>query len=89
MVPTQPKPSAPAYTAGVSNTAGGGHVSTGVWSAGVVGHGGAATHQAAYTGGSNPGAFGLWDPQTLAQLSLLMQNTGIREAMDNNVFSKK
>ena len=89
MVPTQPKPSAPAYMAGVSNTAGGGHVPTGAWSAGVVGHGGAATHQAAYAGGSNPGAFGPWDPQMLAQLSLLMQNTGIRDAMGNNVFSKK
>ena len=65
------------------------HGPTGVWPAGVVGHGGAATHQAAYAGGSNPGAFGPWDPQMLAQLSVLMQNTGIRDAMGNNVFSKK
>ena len=87
--PIQSQPGAPAYMAGVSNVARGGHGSTVAWPAGIVGHGGAATHQAAYTGGSNPGAFGFWDPQTLAQLSLLMQNTGIREAMDNNVFSKK
>ena len=70
--------------AGVSNTAGGVHVPTGAWSAGVVGNGGAATHQAAYTGGPNPSAPGYWNPQMLAQLSLHMQNVGIHEAIDKN-----
>ena len=98
VVPTQPQPSASAYMAGVSNTAGGGHVPTGAWSAGVVGHGGAATHQAAYAGGQ-PRASGSGVPQSvqhmsvsdkLAQLTLLLQNTELREFMgNNNVFAKK
>ena len=87
--PIQSQPGAPASSAGVSNVARGGHVTTGEWPAGVVGNGGAATHQAAYTGGSNPGTLGFWDPRMLALLSLQMQNTGIGGAMDNNVFSKK
>ena len=87
--PIQSQPGASAYMAGVSNAARGGHVPTGAWPAGVGGVGGAATHQAAYTGGSNPGTFEFWDPHTLAQLSLLMQSTGIGGAMDNNVFAQK
>ena len=87
--PIQPQPGAPASSAGVSNVARGGHVTTGEWPAGVVGVGGAATHHAAYAGGSNPGTLGFWDPRMLAMLSLQMQNTGIGGAMDNNVFSKK
>ena len=87
--PIQSQPGAPATSAGVSNVARGGHVTTGEWPAGVVGAGGAATHHAAHAGGSNPGTFGFWDPRMLAMLSLQMQNTGIGGAMDNNVFSKK
>ena len=55
--PTQSQPGAPATSAGVSNVARGGHVTTGEWPAGVVGAGGAATHHAAHAGGSNPGTF--------------------------------
>ena len=83
IAPSQPPAGAPV---GVSTVARGGHVPTGAWPAGVVGVGGAATHQAAYTGGPNPSAPGYWDPQMLAQLSLHMQNFGIREAMDKNRF---
>ena len=98
MVPSQPQPGAPAYMAGVSNPSRDGHVPIGAWSAGVVGHGGAATHQAAYAGGQ-PVASGSGVPQSvqhmsvsdkLAQLTLLLQNTALREFMgNNNVFAKK
>ena len=98
MVPSQPQPGAPAYMAGVSNPSRDGHVPIGAWSAGVVGHGGAATHQAAYAGGQ-PRASGSGVPQSvqhmsvsdkLAQLTLLLQNTELREFMgNNNVFAKK
>ena len=83
--PRQPPPYA---LVGVSSVALGGLVPTGAWPAGVVGVGGAATHQAAYTGGSNPSAPGYWDPQMLAQLSLHLQNIGIREAVDRNNVPK-
>ena len=94
--PIQPQPGAPAITAGVSTTARGGHVPTGGWSAGVVGNGRATSHQVAHAGG-NPVASGSWDPHSvlnrplsdqLAQLTVLMQSTRLRDAMDNNVFLK-
>ena len=80
---SQPTPRAPV---GVPNVSWGVHVPTGVWPAGVGGVGGAATHQAAYTGGSNPSIPGYWDPQMLAQL--FAQNVGIREAIDRNSVPK-
>merc|ERR1712030_268973 len=76
IAPSQPPAGAPV---GVSNAVRGGHVPTGAWPAGVVGVGGAATHQAAYTGGSNPSIPGYWDPQMLAemlQMQMQMQNMG-------------
>ena len=85
IAPSQPPAGAPV---GVSNVARGGHVPTGAWPAGVVGVGGAATHQAAYTGGPNPSIPGYWDPQMLAQLYLQMQNMGVREVMDKNNLPK-
>ena len=80
---SQPTPRAPV---GVPNVSWGGHVPTGAWPAGVGGVGGAATHQAAYTGGPNPSIPGYWDPQMLAQL--FAQNVGIREAIDRNNVPK-
>jgi len=82
IAPSQPPSGAPV---GVSTVARGGHVPTGAWPAGVVGVGGAATHQAAYTGGSNPSF--LWDPQMIAQMlqmQMQMQNMGVREGIDKN-----
>ena len=84
IAPSQPPSGAPV---GVSTVARGGHVPTGAWPAGVVGVGGAATHQAAYTGGSNPSFPGLWDPQMIAQMlqmQMQMQNMGVREGIDKN-----
>ena len=86
---TTPNQALPHAPVGVSNVVTcGGHVPTGAWPAGVVGVDGAATHQAAYAGGSNPSALGYWDPRTLAHLSMLLQQTGIREAMDQNNLPK-
>ena len=81
IAPSQPHAGSPV---GVSNVAGGGHVTTGEGSAGVGVVVGAATHQAAYTGGSNPIH---WDPQLIAQMvqvQMQLQNMGVREGVDKN-----
>merc|ERR1711936_100636 len=84
IAPSQPHAGAPV---GVSTVASGGHVTTGEGPAGVVGAVGAATHQAAYTGGSNPSFPGSWDPQLIAQMvqvQMQLQNMGVREGIDKN-----
>merc|ERR1711936_910037 len=84
IAPSQPHAGAPV---GVSTVASGGHVTTGEGPAGVVGAVGAATHQAAYTGGSNPS---YWDPQLIAQMvqvQMQLQNMGVREGVDKNSTS--
>merc|ERR1712215_391358 len=87
IAPRQPPAGAPV---GVSTVARGGHVTTGEGPAGVVGAVGAATHQAAYTGGSNPSFPGSWDPQFIAhmvQVQMQLQQMGVREGIDKNLTS--
>ena len=91
MVPSPQQPGFP------TNSALGGRVPTGVLPAGVVGMGRTAAHPAVHARGQ-PLASGSGAPQDvqnmslsdkLTQLTLLMQNTELREYMGkNNVFSK-
>ena len=91
MVPPPQQPGFP------TNSALGGRVPTGVLPAGIVGMGRTAAHPAVQAGGQ-PLASGSGAPQDvqnmslldkLTQLTLLMQNTELREYIGkNNVFSK-
>ena len=89
MVPPPQQPGFP------TNSALGGRVPTGVLPAGVVGMGQTAAHPAVYAGGQ-PQASGSGATQNvlnmslsdkLTQVTLLLQNTEIREYMAKNIFS--